>query len=295
MNFWGEILVGKKNNFSLRDRKGINMRIFFVNQDENESEKEVLIFLHVPKTGGQTLGRIIDEQYHISDIVKVRDPQTVETVLNETPNDKVTKIGCYVEHLEAYFKQVPKGDEHINCIYGHMNFGMHRLLSKPYTYMTMLREPIDRVISHYYYFLGKNHFKSETSFEEFITKPKFINFQTRYISGGSIPNLQLAKENIQNYFSIVGITEMFDESLFLMKQQFSWENIYYAKKNVTGSRPTKEQLSKDTIDLIVKHNELDIELYQYAKNLMEQKIQALDHPTKQELQDYIRIQQNNSL
>ncbi|SDN60223.1 Sulfotransferase family protein [Paenibacillus sp. yr247] len=268
------------------------MRIFFVNHNENESEKELLIFLHVPKTGGQTLGRIIDEQYHISEIIKVKDPQTVETLLNEIPNEKVTKIGCYVEHLETYFQQVPKGDEHINCIYGHMYFGMHRYLSKPYTYMTMLREPIDRVISHYYYFLGKNHFKTDTSFEEFITKPKFFNFQTRYLSGGNIPDLQLAKENIHNHFSIVGITEMFDESLFLMKKQFGWEHINYAKKNVTASRPAKEQISKVFIDLIVKHNEIDIELYHYAKNLLELKIQALDHPSKQELHDYIRIQQN---
>ncbi|SDN60276.1 Sulfotransferase family protein [Paenibacillus sp. yr247] len=272
------------------------MRLYFIHG--HERQKEVILFIHIDKTAGQTLTKIIEDQYHISEVYKLKKPFTLETLLNEISKAKASKIGCYFEHLEAYLNQVPKGDTNINCIYGHIYFGAHRFLNKPYTYITMLREPIDRVISHYYYLQGKNHFKTNTSFEDFISDNLNRNVQTQYISGQftpkDTPDIQKAKENIDKYFSIVGITEMFDESLFLMKKQFGWQDINYSKKNVTVNRPSRDQLSKEIIDLVKRHNELDIELYDYARNMLEQKIHTLDDQSKQELHFFIQNQQNQT-
>lgn len=270
------------------------MRIFYIHDPVQERNKEVFIYVHIPKTGGQTLGKILDEQYQISEVLKFKQPQTMEGLLADTSKENAVKVGCYVEHLENYLQKTPDGDVNINCIYGHMHFGMHRYLSKPYTYFTVLRDPIDRVVSHYYYFLGKGHFKKETSFEEFITNPKFFNFQTRYLAGG-VPDLEAAKANMNTYFPIVGITELFDETLFLMKQHFGWNNIVYTKKNVTAKRPAKEQISQEMMDLIIQQNMLDIQLYQYARKVLEEKINALDPETKLELQVYKQNQQQNSM
>ena len=270
------------------------MRIFYIHDPVQERNNEVFIYVHIPKTGGQTLGKILDEQYQISEVLKYKQPETMESLLSTASKEKATKIGCYVEHLESYLKQNPGGDANIGCIYGHMHFGMHHYLTKPYTYFTVLRDPVDRVVSHYYYFLGKGHFKQETSFEEFITRDKFFNFQTRYLAGGN-PDLETAKANIDTYFPIVGITELFDETLFLMKKHFGWDNIVYTKKNVTAKRPPKEQISQEILDLIVQHNKMDIELYQYARNKLEEKIKALDPSSKKELQAYKKIQQQNSM
>ncbi|MFK9094771.1 sulfotransferase family 2 domain-containing protein [Bacillus salipaludis] len=270
------------------------MRIFFIHDPVKERNNEVFIYVHIPKTGGQTLGKILDEQFQITEILKYKQPQTMEGLLSGASKEKASKVGCYVEHLENYLQQTPGGDVNINCIYGHMHFGMHRYLTKPYTYFTVLRDPIDRVVSHYYYFLGKGHFKKETTFEEFITTPKFFNFQTRYLAGG-VPDLEAAKANMDSNFPIVGITEMFDETLFLMKKHFCWHNIVYTKKNVTAKRPSKEQISQEMMDLIVQHNEMDIQLYQYARNALEEKIKALDPKSMEELQAYKQQQQQNSI
>lgn len=272
------------------------MRLNFIH--DHERHKEVILFIHIDKTAGQTLTQIIEEQYQISEVYKLKKPLTLETLLNEITIEKASKIGCYFEHLETYLKQVPKGDTNINCIYGHIYFGAHRYLYKPYTYITMLRDPIDRVVSHFYYLQAKNHFKTNTNFEDFISDNLNRNVQTQYISGQftpkGTPDIQKAKENMGKYFSIVGITEMFNESVFLMKKQFGWQDIIYSKRNVTVNRPSKDQLSKEIIDLVKRHNELDIELYDYARNILEQKIHTLDSQSKQELHDFIQIQQNQT-
>ncbi len=39
----------------------------------------------------------------------------------------------------------------IRCLKGHMPFGLHKYLLNSSVYLTVLREPIERVISHYYF------------------------------------------------------------------------------------------------------------------------------------------------
>src|SRR5690606_35587137 len=40
---------------------------------------------------------------------------------------------------------------HFQLIQGHTNFGIHQYLSQPCTYITFLRHPVSRVVSHYHY------------------------------------------------------------------------------------------------------------------------------------------------
>ncbi|MFK9094773.1 sulfotransferase family 2 domain-containing protein [Bacillus salipaludis] len=262
------------------------MRLYFIN--DSVAQKEVILFVHIDKTAGQTLKGIIDKQYQISEVRKLKPPLTIESIMNEIPKDKASKIGCYFNHLEDYLKRVPGGDEAFSCIYGHIYFGAHSCLSKPFTYITMLRDPVDRVISHYYYLLAKNHFKTFTSFEDFIQMDLNRNVQTQYISGNTLPDLPKAIEHLERYFSVVGITERFNESLYLMKKQFGWHQVDYSNRNVTSHRPAKEQLSPEIINFIQKNNDLDMELYKYAVQLLDKKIEKLDFQSKQELQIFIQ-------
>ncbi|MBD1381914.1 sulfotransferase family 2 domain-containing protein [Metabacillus arenae] len=236
----------------------------------SENDK-TLIYLHIPKTGGQTLKATIKRNY---------------------PKDKTWRFHKDGKTAEL----IRKADQYI-CLIGHRNFGIHRYLNKPYTYITMLRDPIDRVISIYYYLLrspGHNLYDKvkDISFEDFVLDDKFRrqteNLQTLFISGKSSKELSIAKHNLKNYFSVVGIMERFDESLFLMSQEFGWKNINYKKKNVTKNRPAKEDFSEKIIDKLKEKNELDIELYEYGKELFEEKLKTLPESTKQKMNDYLQ-------
>lgn len=233
-------------------------------------EKELLVFMHIPKTGGSTLRRIIARQYQLEEIWTFGDIYKFKERIGKFSREQLTQI---------------------KCLQGHACFGkVDRYFTKPCTYITMLRKPVDRIISLYYYIINTPgcHLYDQVKdlkLKEFIMDKKFVfsnkNTQTRYVSGGNPPNLEKAKKNLDKYFSIVGLTEFFDISTFLMKEKFSWDNIDYNKKvNVTKNRPTKEELSKEVIDIIEEKNKLDIQLYDHAKKNLQKKIQNLNFKSK---------------
>ena len=98
--------------------------------DKNGSRApgEAIIFLHVPKTAGTTLNRLIEWEYPISQMYSV-DPVLFEWSakhLWKLPKQRLAKT--------RMFK-------------GHMLFGLHEVLPQPSTYITVLRNPVERVLS----------------------------------------------------------------------------------------------------------------------------------------------------
>lgn len=179
----------------------------------------------------------------------------------------------------------------IKLILGHVGFGLHEILGRELKYITFLRHPVDRVISWYYHQQrvkdAKYHQESQYfSLRELITTLQPIptdNHQTRYLSGDWLQQqlgqtgvsygecdrslLNRAKENLRQYFSVVGIQEDFDGSLALCKKVLQWQKIDYIPENIGKD---KAKLAQSEIDFIAKCNPWDLELYEYAKTLFHQ-------------------------
>jgi hypothetical protein len=241
--------------------------------------KKILIHLHMPKTGGSTLKKIIKKNY-----------------------DNRSSFEVYCEQRKLSEKLTELSKLNVHCIQGHFPYGIHKYFSKPYAYVTMLREPIDRVISEYFYIRNipwnENHEKvMKMSLEEYQNEQINQNLQTRYILGTNFnkpltdEDFEQAKLNLLNDFSLVGITEYFDQSVFMMQKQFEWDNIYYSKVNVTKSRLSKREVSPVLLEKIMENNQYDIQLYSLAKALFEKRLQSLDIKSKKELKRYIRTNQ----
>lgn len=243
------------------------------------NEKKTVIFLHVPKTGGSTLGRLIRGQFDKSVMYRIDSPP-------------------YEEKISS-LRELPVSDkQHIELLLGHMPFGLHSALPQPSTYITMLRNPIDRVLSFYYFVLeDKKH-----PLHAIVSSPKVgleallesnitveaENGQTRILCGMEgvewhgqrntlCPSqaLTAAKQNLTSSFDMVGLTERFDEALILLKIMFGWDlPLNYKKVNVTRKRLGLQDISKKHIRLIEKYNEYDIELYEHAKKLFEEQARA---------------------
>ncbi len=260
---------------------------------DKELEKSV-IFLHIPKVGGSTISKIIERQYRPNTIFRVRENSSQKRIQN-----------CVDE-----FKVLPVAEkEKIKVLMGHMGFGLHNFLPQPSVYFTLLRDPVERVISYYYFILRRpNHYLYQTvtsrkmSIEDCIRSGISIeldNGQTRILSAtkGDVDlpisfgqcnteMLERAKKNLRESFVGVGLVESFDKSLLLFKKLLNWNNIFFIKRNVTQDRPLKSDLSQKTLNLIQKQNELDIELYQYATELFREQVARQGPSFEEELQKF---------
>ncbi len=184
-----------------------------------------------------------------------------------------------------------------------MPFGLHKRLSRPATYITILREPIDRAISSYYYAQSykldpQHRIATKLSLEEYIRTIPRENVQTKlvaghtngydFLSGECTPEmLATAKRNLSQSFSLIGLTERYDESLVLAKILFGWHIRQYANFNVTPTRPKKETIAPAVRDLVAERYRFDVQLYEYAEQLFNEALNRYADRVPREL-DTIR-------
>ncbi|MCS3685487.1 hypothetical protein [Salinibacter ruber] len=165
----------------------------------------------------------------------------------------------------------------IHLIRGHVAYGVHEYVSAPCRYFTLVRDPVARVISLYYYIKrGWPDSKAASlSLDEYIESNHHAyvpNDQTRRLAGppfleeGSDPSLlSRAKEHLDAPNVTVGLTERFDAGLILMKRKLDWRRQpLYVRTNTGGSRPSKSEIDPEVRDRIRAQNRLDLQLYEYA-------------------------------
>ncbi len=229
-----------------------------------------IVFLHIPKAAGTTLQQIIRKQYRSHE-------------------------GVFYHHqrIHNFFRLPEDQRKKIKIFTGHFSFGLHvhQYLAHPTAYVTILRNPVERVISTYFYILrtpGHTHYQTTKNLSLYdfvkngVSQIGIDNGMTRLLcgikDGASIPfgecteaMLESAKTNLSRYFSVVGLTKRFDETVLLLNKLFGW-NPFYIKENVTARRPSR--ISMDTIELIKKNNKLGIELYNYAEALFDNQLKS---------------------
>ena len=85
--------------------------------------------------------------------------------------------------------------------------------------------------------------------------------------------LDIAKENVEKFFSSVGFVEKFDESMILLKRTLGWNFLpVYTKHNVTKNRPKKSDLHQRTLDIIGELYWADFKLYEFLLKIFDDKI-----------------------
>ena len=229
----------------------------------SEISEEAIIFLHIPKAAGSTLNRLIELEYPVSEIYSI-DPSFYRWSW---------------AHLQRLSKERLK---RTRVFKGHMLFGLHTILPQPATYITILREPVERVLSSFYFMrshkLQPLHWKfkfEKWSLEDFVARSPRHNLQCKILAGVDYAKpctaeiCETAKENLLRYFSVVGLCEHFEQSLALMKLRFGWKLRRYGSFNVTRARPHKADVPQSTLDLIEEKNSFDISLYACAAKIFD--------------------------
>ena len=124
------------------------------------------------------------------------------------------------------------------------------------------------------------------SVEELAWGQPFNNAQVRQLSGWQDREInevayKMAISNIEKNFSFVGLTEQFNESLYLMKQQKTFEqfNLNYYRVNTRAKNNQSMRFKYDStdedIELILKNNTLDQKLYDFIQDKITTEINLL--------------------
>ncbi|MBW2416121.1 MAG: hypothetical protein JRG76_16610 [Deltaproteobacteria bacterium] len=226
------------------------------------------IFEHIPKTAGSTMRAILRRVYGRQRVFVITD-------------DYRARIGELSRRLR-------RADGEVRAVSSHAGYGFHESLpacnGRRYAHYTILRESVERVLSHYFHAVQRQMVPPSTSLETFLHDDvrRGHNLQTAFLAGLELRNhvdgLTLAKDLYDDELlaaakasldrmTAVGLTERFDESLMLFRSIFGWQarHLLYDRRNVGLSRPRGFRPSPEDRALVRRNNELDLELYAHAQ------------------------------
>ena len=234
----------------------------------------MIYYIHIPKTAGTSVIRIFENQIYRSRFKRINPTRDIhpKKFLKDAPN--------YVKSI------LPKELSRIDLIAGHLSHGVHMDVSETFSYLTILRNPVERVISEYYYMKQMGFFHQSVIMDENLSLEDYLyhkdtyylnNLQTRMISGTSYDmgdeldesNYNTALYNLQNLHAL-GLAERLPETLALFYLKLKWPRIPLIKhvnKNLT--RPETYLIQEESIKRIMEREQFDIRLYHEAEKIFQ--------------------------
>lgn len=211
------------------------------------------IFIHIPKTAGVSLQ---------------------ETIKHVYPGHRHVFI---YSHASADLDALRQRVQQAEVVYGHFSFGIHDVFGIQGRYVTVLRRPVDRVVSFFRHQANYDDNEYHRLIADGMTLKDLLrgeqchqvnNHMVRILSGhvdAGVTHdralLEQAQANLDTHFDAVGITERIDESVALIGRALGWSALPAVPRiNVTPGRGSFV-LDEETRAEIARYNALDIELY----------------------------------
>jgi len=225
-----------------------------------ERGRRTIVFLHIARCGGSTLKNMLDLYFANSRILRAsllhREGNRVEGIAAGS----ATPVSFNAD-MERY-----------HCVSGHSNLDDLLTIFPEADYIAMLRDPVKRVVSLYNYW--RSHTQSfvekeklagpalarSLSLEEFIESDETVvrfavrNGMARQLFRGLTSRFEgreedLLAESIEKIdrFAFVGLTDMFDLSIWLLCETFGWA---YPDNLQDANRPTQNLQSTEIFEAV---------------------------------------------
>jgi hypothetical protein len=175
-------------------------------------KQEILLSVHIPKTGGTTFNNILHDIYQ-EHFILVKQDGIAEHVSTDVKN--------------AVSNQAKDG--HVSVIHGHYYLDPFRDCYPDAKLAVWLRYPIQRLLSNYYYSersgvgmgCSPEELHNEDLIYKFVDQPHHHNTMTKMIGRSKIDE-----------FAFIGITEDFEKSMALFSRIFSTKKAFTHKRRL---------------------------------------------------------------
>ena len=238
--------------------------------------QQKIVFLHVPKCGGTSLDIAIQQSFGRRNLrprgVYKLDP-AVSAAAAKLAN---MPIADYRENLLFYYL----GLEDAYYVKGHFTFSddAYRTFSALWHFISLIREPTARWISHYFFnrYKQDDHFRIEIPLEDFVETDRGRSLGHNMVSffGGSEvrgkpisqASLDAAIANVER-LSVVGVLEHLDKFAVDYERRFGVRlRIDHRNRNPVNNVHEHASLTPSMLRKIESVCEPDIALYQHVLN-----------------------------
>lgn len=248
-----------------------------------------IIFMHIPKAAGSTLKSILWRQYGNKAVYDFRAPQMKDDIARFHALTDAEKTRC-----RAYE--------------GHLPLGLHRDIPGPSCYISLVRDPEQRIRSAYRHIMSRPiHPQHEVftkrgvtfvDYVEILAEKRQTNLQTFWLSGllgtydaerdftlqehDDAEILALAKRNIRDFFGVIAPIERFNDFLICAHRQLGWKLLPYSRVNEgapNGDFSIKEP--HPDIDTLVR---LDREIVAFSASVLDETLAGLGRSDLERMQ-----------
>ncbi len=224
------------------------------NTRQDTTHTRRVVFLKLRKTGGTSLSTSVLFPYCVKYGLKFMVPMNWFAAHPRLV--KGNEFHMMFRHFPDYPQ--PWAKQWLN-----QTIGDHKLI-------TILRDPVSRAISGYNEVVQHS---GNASFDAYLARHHEQNHQSNWLGfNGRNDNL------LEKHFSMIGITERFDESMLLFRRalNLNLEDMLYIRQRTSVSKTmSSADLSQERIDTIKEVDWLDVKLYERAKQLVDKYVEGI--------------------
>jgi len=209
-----------------------------------------LIVIHVPKAAGSSSRRIFEAWF---------EEGFLTHYFSEADGSMPKKHDIFRMHTQ----------EKPICLHGHFNrlrkFGVQDYYPEAKQFITILRDPFELTISHYFYtkkvgdtWLDQTRIPKEEIINHLLSsKPNMLNHFPRDVT------FENYKDIIEEFFIEIGITEYLNTSMQKIANKL---NFPYNPKLLGHHNATErdQEIPSDFRDIFIEKNPLEFAVYDYA-------------------------------
>jgi hypothetical protein len=242
-------------------RRGVSSVVGNLRYAMQRPKPDRVLFEHLPKCGGTTVTEYLKSQY---------PRRLVYEIDGRNPTQSIER-----------FQSLSAAERHqYRLVTGHLTDELIELVSPETITLTILRDPVERIVSHYFFvrqdplhYLHATVVKGGITLEEYARgqlSSELRNWYTTYFSRFSPRDtkddpegaLAEALRRIHERYDIVGFLDRLPATMAELRGRAHLRQSFPGfRLNRTAGRPASSSIPQATLEIIAAANALDLRLY----------------------------------